>query len=268
MMIPSLTDSLSLYGQYDCITSGKSLTESSHPAVMIPCSWSSTGSALVSFLISFRSSLLNLTKSTLISRSIVSVFSVLGRRLRVSARVISYPGMYSICIWYSCSLIIISCNLGGSLVSGFCSIMTSGLWSVSTLNWRSYRYMWNLWTPNTIARSSLSMHAYRFSVSVRDFDAYMIGFLFCISAAPSPFRLASVCNTGISVVFNYVNVESWLMTVLSFSKHSLRCSSHKKGASFFNNPRRAWVLSARLGINGDRYVIRPKNSCSSFLHVG
>ena len=52
------------------------------------------------------------------------------------------------------------------------------------------------------------MHAYRFSASVRDFDAYAIGFLFCISAAPSPFRLASVCNTSTSVVSKYVNVES------------------------------------------------------------
>ena len=164
---------------------------------MITCSRSSTGSALVSFLILFRRSLLNLTKSTLMSRSIVSVFSVLGRRLRVSARVISCPGWYSICIWYPCSLIIIRCNLGGALVSGFCSIMTSGLWSVSTLNWRSYRYMWNLWTPNTIARSSLSMHAYHFSASVKDFDAYAIVLFFCISAAPSPFRLSSVCNTGL-----------------------------------------------------------------------
>ena len=47
------------------------------------------------------------------------------------------------------------------------------------------------------------MHAYHFSASVRDFDAYAIGFLFCISAAPSPFRLASVCNTGISVVLTF-----------------------------------------------------------------
>ena len=38
MMIPSLTDSSSLYGQYDRITGGKSLIESGHPAVMIPCS--------------------------------------------------------------------------------------------------------------------------------------------------------------------------------------------------------------------------------------
>ena len=38
MMIPSLTDSSSQYGQYDRITGGKSLTESGHPAVMIPCS--------------------------------------------------------------------------------------------------------------------------------------------------------------------------------------------------------------------------------------
>ncbi len=52
------------------------------------------------------------------------------------------------------------------------------------------------------------MHAYRFSASVRDFDAYAIGFLFSISAAPNPFRLASVCNPGISVVLNYVNAES------------------------------------------------------------
>ena len=136
MMIPSLTDSSYLYGQYDRITGGKSLIESGHAAVMFPYSWASTGSALVSFLISFRRSLLNLTKSTLMSRSIVSVFSVLGRGRRVSARVISCPGMYSMCIWYPCSLIIIRCNLGGALVSGFCSIMTSGLWSVSTLNWR------------------------------------------------------------------------------------------------------------------------------------
>ena len=131
--------------------------------------------------------------------------------------------------------------------------------------------MWNLWTPNTIARSFLSMHAYRFSASVRDFDAYAIVFFLgggCISAVPSPFRLASFCNTGISVVLKYVNVESGRITVLSFSKHSLCCSSYKKGVSFFNSPRRVCVLWARLGINGDRYVIRPKNSCSSFLHVG
>ena len=145
---------------------------------MIPCSWSNTGSALVSFLISFRRSLLNLTKSTQMSRSIISVFSVLGRRFRESARVISCPGMYSICIWYPCSLIIIRCNLKGALVSGFCNITTSGLWSVSTLNWRPYRYMWNLWTPITIARSSLSMHTYHFSASVSDFEAYAIVFFF------------------------------------------------------------------------------------------
>ena len=59
-----------------------------------------------------------------------------------------------------------------------------------------------------------------------------------------------------------------MITVLSFSKHSLWCSSHKKDVSFFNSPRRVCVLSARLGINGDRYVIRPKNSCRSFLYVG
>ena len=52
------------------------------------------------------------------------------------------------------------------------------------------------------------MHEYRFSASVRNFDAYAIVFLFCISAAPSPFRFASVCNTGISAVLKYVNVES------------------------------------------------------------
>ena len=52
------------------------------------------------------------------------------------------------------------------------------------------------------------MHAYRFSASVRDVDAIAIGILFCIGAAPSPFRLSSVCNTGISVVLKYVNVES------------------------------------------------------------
>ena len=51
-------------------------------------------------------------------------------------------------------------------------------------------------------------YACRFSAFVRDFDAYAIGFLFCLSAAPIPFRLASVCNTGISVVLKYVNVES------------------------------------------------------------
>ena len=51
MMIPSLTDSSPLYAHYDRITGGKSLIESGHPAVMIPCSWSSTGSALVSFFI-------------------------------------------------------------------------------------------------------------------------------------------------------------------------------------------------------------------------
>ena len=52
------------------------------------------------------------------------------------------------------------------------------------------------------------MNAYRFSASVNDFDAYGIGFLFCISAVPSPFKLTSVCNTGISVVLKYVNAES------------------------------------------------------------
>ena len=112
------------------------------------------------------------------------------------------------------------------------------------------------------------MHAYRFSASVRDFDAFVIVFLFCISAALSPFRLALVYNTGISVVLKYVNVEFGLITVLSFSKYSRWCSSHKKGASFFNSPRRVCVLSARLRINGHRYVMRPKNYCSSFLHVG
>ena len=132
-MIPSLTDSSSLYGQYDRITSGKSLIESGHPAFIIACSRLGTRSALVSLLISFRRSLLIQTKSTLTSRSIVSVFSVLGRRLKVSATVIFCPGMYLICIWYPCSLIIIRCNLEGALISGFCSIMTSGLWSVSIL---------------------------------------------------------------------------------------------------------------------------------------
>ena len=38
MMIQSLTDTSSLYGQYGRITGGKSLIESGHPAVMIPCS--------------------------------------------------------------------------------------------------------------------------------------------------------------------------------------------------------------------------------------
>ena len=122
MTIPSLTDSSSLYGQYDRITGSKSLIELGHPAVMIPCSWSNTGSALVSFLISFRRSLLNLTKSTLMSRSIVSVFSALGRRLRVSARVISCPEMYLICIL--------------SLVEFIC--VAAGVWNASsflTVQW-------------------------------------------------------------------------------------------------------------------------------------
>ena len=169
MMIRSLRDSSSLYGHYDSVTCGKSLIESGHPAVMIPCSWPSTGSDLDSFLISFRRSLLNLTKSTRLSRSIVSVFSVLERRLRVSARVVSCPGMCSIYIWYPSSLVIILCNLGGALVSGFCSMMRSGWWSVSSLKWHPYRYMWNLLTRKKIARSSLSMHAYCLSASARDF---------------------------------------------------------------------------------------------------
>ncbi len=52
------------------------------------------------------------------------------------------------------------------------------------------------------------MHAYSLFASVRDFNAYAIGLSFYISAAPSLFRLASVCNTGISVMLKYVNVES------------------------------------------------------------
>ena len=82
------------------------------------------------------------------SRSIVWVFSVLGRRLRVSARVVSCPGMYSICIWSLVAfirvaagvwndssflsvqfVISLSCSSDGSHTAG---PFTSTMWKVLT----------------------------------------------------------------------------------------------------------------------------------------
>ena len=43
---------------------------------------------------------------------------------------------------------------------------------------------------------------------------FVLFFLLCIG-------LTSVCSTGISVVLKYVGIDSWLISVLSFSKHWL-----------------------------------------------
>ena len=57
-------------------------------------------------------------------------------------------------------------SLGGALFNDFLKIVSRGSWSVSTMTLRPYKYVWNLSTPQAMARLSLSILAYLLSESV------------------------------------------------------------------------------------------------------
>ena len=61
---------------------------------------------------------------------------------------------------YCCSWSSILWSLGGALARLFWCIISSGLWSNSTVNGLLRTYMLNLWQANTMAKSSLSMFVY------------------------------------------------------------------------------------------------------------
>ena len=93
---------------------------------------------------------------------------------------------------YLCSRSIILWRRLGAHRSNFLNIDCNGLWSDSTVTFsRLVMYCENFWQPNTMARHSFSICAYRCSTADSVRDAKATGCPFWRSVAPRPRSLAS-----------------------------------------------------------------------------
>ena len=86
---------------------------------------------------------------------------------------------------------------------GLLVIITKGRWSVMTLNYRQYKYVWNRCIPNMIDKSSRAIQAYRYSVGVILLLAYGMG-LSSPSVGVYMYRNRYACKLVINLIFNTI----------------------------------------------------------------
>ena len=86
-----------------------------------------------------------------------------GQWLSVSMSCICAPGQYLMVTSYLCSSNNILWRWGGALARFFMAIISNSLWSLSTVKLLPSRYVLKHWQAKMIAKSSLSVLAYRVS---------------------------------------------------------------------------------------------------------
>ena len=122
---------------------------------------------------------------------------------RVSARYLVGPGLYLLLNWHRWSCISIRCRQVDALFSGFCMMLSNGLWSVWTsMSCLPYKNWSNLWKQLHMARHSFS----DMLLEVNTTDWSLLPLFGCNRAPTTPLSLASTCKTtGFCVIAH----EGW-----------------------------------------------------------